>query len=70
MKGLIKKLRGFCHKSWMRIVHVLIACLEADLRGRALDWLYSHVEKDTLQIYHDRYERDGGRYHRESWWRS
>jgi len=53
------------HKIWMRVVYILIACLEADLRGRALDWLYAHVEKDAMQLASGRYARFGGRYHRE-----
>lgn len=52
-------------KLWMKIVHVLIAFLEADLRGRALDWLYNCVEQDAMQPEYGRYSREPGRYHRE-----
>lgn len=58
-------MKKLCHIFWMKAVYALIACLEADLRGRALDWLYRHVEKDATQSYHDRYSRPSGRYHRE-----
>jgi len=64
MKRFTERLRGFRHGLWMSIVRILIAWLEADLRGRALDWLYFHVEKDTM-IDYGRYGRSGGRYHRK-----
>ena len=57
-------MRIVIHKAWMKTVYVLIACLEADLRGRALDWLYGQVEQDAQSGY-GRYGRYGGRYHRE-----
>lgn len=61
----MKKLRSFCHGAWMEIVRALIAFLEIDLRGRILDWLYSHMEEDITQIYYDRWYRPGGRYYRK-----
>lgn len=70
MKGLAERLCTLRHELWMRIVRKLIACLEADLRGRVLDWLYSHVEKDRIGTGEVRYSRSGGRYHREPRWHS
>ena len=58
-------MKKFCHKTWMRAVRILITVLEADLRGRALDWLYAYVERDAMQPEYGRYDRPGGRYHRE-----
>jgi len=58
-------MKKFCNELWMKIVYILIACLEADLRGRALDWLYNCVEQDAMQSESGRYGRGSGRYHRE-----
>jgi len=47
---------------WKKIVLILIAILEADLRGRALDWLYPFLEETEAD--QGRYARWGGRYDR------
>lgn len=59
----MKKLHSLAARTWVKIVRMLIACLEADLRGRALDWLYPFLEE--AQGSDGRYGRPGGRYHRE-----
>jgi hypothetical protein len=65
MKRIAERLRRLRHDLWIRIVHVLIECLEADLRGRALDWLYPFLEEEAMLPDHGRYGRFGSRYHRE-----
>lgn len=64
IKHLYHSLAQSCRRLWIRTVRLLITCLEADLRGRALNWLYSYLIE--WQPESGRYARDGNRYRRET----